>query len=176
MQQAILLILPLMQFNFPLMINHKQAIINQIHTILNEKIESAKQAIDSAKESRDNETKSSVGDKYETSRTMVQFELEKHNIQLLKAQQQKHELSQINLQKKYNIVDFGCLVYTNQETYFISIGLGKIEIGKESIYCISLASPLGKILYHKSVGDKINFQGRDFIILEINDLPFSLFR
>lgn len=167
MQRATLPILPLIQFNFALMINHKLAIINKILTILDEKTESAKQAIDSAKESRDSETKSSVGDKYETGRTMVQFELEKHNIQLLKAQQQKHEISQINLQKKHNIADFGCLVYTNQETYFISIGLGKIEIGGEPIYCISLASPLGKILYHKSVGDKINFQGKEISITEI---------
>ena len=145
----------------------KEVIVNHLVEIVNERIGNALKSIDLAKESRDNETKSSVGDKYETGRTMVQFELEKHNIQLLKAQQQKHKLSQINLQKKYNNVDFGSLVFTNHGNYFISIGLGKIEIGNESIYCISLASPIGKLLSRKSTGAKIYFQGKDFAILEI---------
>lgn len=145
----------------------KDVIVNQLLEIVNERIGNALKSIDSAKESRDTETKSSVGDKYETGRTMVQFELEKHNIQLLKAQQQKHELSQINLQKKYNTVEFGCLVFTTQGNYFISIGLGKMEIGFELFYCISLASPVGKILNHKKVNDQMNFQGKEITIIEI---------
>jgi len=145
----------------------KEVIVNHLLEIVNERIDNALKSIHSAKESRNSETKSSVGDKYETSRAMVQFEIEKHTIQLLKAQQQKHELSQINLQKKYNNVDFGSLVFTNHGNYFISIGLGKIEVGNETFYCISLASPIGKVFHNKGVGNKINFQGKDFVLLEI---------
>jgi len=145
----------------------KEVLVNHLIDIVNERIENTLKSISSARESRDNETKSSVGDKYETGRAMVQFEIEKHNIQLQKAQQQKHELTQINLQKKYTRVEFGSLVFTGQGNYFVSIGLGKIEIENESIYCISLASPIGKLLNNKKAGDELNFQGVETTILEI---------
>jgi len=145
----------------------KQSIANHIQLLLDDRIKEIQQAIHSAKESRDNETKSSVGDKYETGRAMIQFELEKHTVQLQKAQQQKHKLSQINLQKEYNRVEFGSLIFTDHGNYFIAIGLGKIEIENETFYCISLASPIGKILNNKKVGGKIIFQGREFTITEI---------
>ena len=145
----------------------KQSIANHIQFLLDDKIKEIQQAIHSAKDSRDNETKSSVGDKYETGRAMIQFELEKHTVQLQKAQQQKHKLSQINLQKEYNRVEFGSLIFTDHGNYFIAIGLGKIEIENETFYCISLASPIGKILNNKKVGGKIIFQGREFTITEI---------
>lgn len=145
----------------------KQTIVNHLIELVNEKIDIAIKSIHSAKDSRDNETKSSVGDKYETGRAMIQFELEKHTVQLQKAQQQKHELSQINLQKEYNRVEFGSLVFSDHGNYFIAIGLGKIEKENEIFYCISLASPLGKILNNKKVGEKVIFQGKEITIIEI---------
>lgn len=146
----------------------KQVILNHINQTLDQQIESLKSTIKSAKESRDNETKSSVGDKYETGRAMVQMELEKNRVQLNKTLQLKNHLSQINPKKQYNTVEFGSLVLTNNGNYFISIGIGKIEIENESFFCISLASPIGKTLQHKSVGEKINFQGKEITIMEIS--------
>ena len=62
----------------------KGLIYNQLQEMLDRKIESAKKAIESAKEARDSDTKSSVGDKYETGRAMMQIELEKNEVQLNK--------------------------------------------------------------------------------------------
>lgn len=145
----------------------KLAFYNLLLEIVNRKIEDALKSIDSTKESRDNETKSSVGDKYETGRTMMQFELEKNNVQLNKAIQLKNELAQIDFQKKYTQIEFGSLVLTDKDNYFISIGLGKIEINNQTCYSISLASPFGKIIYNKRVGDKIKFQDKEIAITEI---------
>ena len=145
----------------------KQSFFNHLIELVNKKIEDALRSIDSAKESRDNETKSSVGDKYETGRTMMQFELEKNNLQLNKAIQLKNELAQIDLQKNYKQVEFGSLVFTDKDIYFISVGLGKIEINNNSCYSISLASPFGKIIYNKRVGDKIRFQEKEITITEL---------
>jgi len=142
----------------------KQLIFHQIERIINERIESTLKSISLARESRDSETKSTAGDKYETGRAMVQFELEKHNIQLQKAQHQKHELSQINLQKKFEQVEFGSLVLTNEGKYFFSIALGKIEIDGDEIFCLSLASPIGKAFYNKETDNKIIFQGKEIAI------------
>lgn len=145
----------------------KESIFNQLVKIIDERIEIVKRAIASAKESRDNETKSSVGDKYETGHAMMQMELEKNQVQLHKALNLKHELSQINLNKNYNKVEFGSLVITSQGSYFICIGIGKIEINNEYYFCISLASPLGKLLYGKKQGTAFTFQGKEFSILHI---------
>jgi hypothetical protein len=147
--------------------NIKKILVNQIGSVLDKRIETANRDIELAKESRDNETKSTAGDKYETGRAMVQFELEKSNVQLNKAIQLKSELSQINVHEKLNNAIFGSIVITNQGNYFISIGLGKIEVEKQFFFAISLASPLGKELNNKKGGDDISFMGSKIIIAEI---------
>ncbi|MEN8122694.1 MAG: 3-oxoacyl-ACP synthase [Bacteroidota bacterium] len=145
----------------------KQLILNQLHEIIDQKIETSKKAIKSAKEARDNDTKSSAGDKYETGRAMMQIELEKSEKQLNNSLNLKQDLSLIDIQKEYKRIEFGSLVITNQGNYFISIGIGKIEVNNENYYAISLASPIGKLLYNKKINDKFQFQEREFIIRNI---------
>jgi transcription elongation GreA/GreB family factor len=145
----------------------KEILVNQLKNILDKRIETANSDIQLAKESRDNETKSTAGDKYETGRAMVQFELEKNKVQLNKAIQLKNELAQIDIHKKFNKSVFGSIVKTTQDNYFISIGLGKINVGEESFFAISLASPIGMILNNKKEGDFVNFPGKTFTITEI---------
>lgn len=149
------------------MTNIKQALLEKIISGLNEKIEEVKQAIQSAKESRDSETKSSVGDKYETSRTLMQMEVEKNRVQLNKTEFLKAELLKIKLRKTFKIIEFGSLAITSQNNYFISSAIGKIEVENENYYCISLASPIGKQLHTKKVGDSFSFQGKEIQINKI---------
>lgn len=145
----------------------KQQLFDKIITLLDQRIEQAQQAIKSAKESRDNETKSSVGDKYETGRTLMQMEVEKNRVQLRKTEMLKAELLKIELHKKYSQVEFGSLIKTTQMNYFISAALGKIVLQNETFFCISLASPIGQMLHKKTVGDNFYFQGRSFEITDI---------
>ena len=79
----------------------------------------------------------------------------------------KKELARIDIHKVLTKVEFGSFVETNQGSYFISIGLGKIEVGGGDCFSISLASPMGKLLHHKDIGDKVRFQDRDFEIIDI---------
>lgn len=145
----------------------KEKLVNKILSILNEKIETYNHAIISAKESRDNETKRSVGDKYETNRAMMQMEVEKNRVQLNNTERLKHELSSLNFQKKYDKVEFGSLVVTDKGKYLISIAIGKIILEKEDIFCLSLASPIGKALHEKTIGDMVLFRGEEFSIIDI---------
>lgn len=145
----------------------KEDIIAEIIKILNKKIESTQQAIDSAKESRDNETKSSVGDKYETSRAMMQFEMEKHMVQRNKAENQKNELLKIDINKTYKKAELGSLILTDFGNFFISTGIGKLSINNYSIFCISPASPAGKLLLGKLAGETFSLQGKQIPILQI---------
>lgn len=145
----------------------KEILVNQLNVILDKRIETANRDIQLAIESRDNETKSTAGDKYETGRAMVQFELEKNKVQLNKAIQLKNQLLQIDLHKKYKKAVFGSVVKTAQDNYFISIGLGKINVGDDSYIAISLASPIGMLLNNKKEGDFFSFQDKKITITEI---------
>ena len=145
----------------------KQLIYKELDGGLSQTIEMATKTIKEIKESRNNDTKSSAGDKYETGREMMQIEMDKNEIQLNNAILLRQKLSQIELDKNPEKVEFGALVLTNQGTYFISIGVGKIEINKGVYYAISLASPIGKLLFDKKIGEKIEFRGREFVIKNI---------
>ena len=152
------------------MINNEETkllILNKLQEIINEKLEVANSAIKLAKEARNNDTKSSAGDKFETGRAMMQIEIENSTVQLNKALFNKTELSKINIKQTYDKAEFGSLVITNQGSYFISIGIGKLEIANKPYFCISLASPIGKLLHNKKIGDKSNFLNKDFIIEDI---------
>ncbi len=120
-----------------------------------------------AKESRDLDTKSSAGDKFETGREMMQREMDKISASIDQSKNQLNFLSKINLNRPYSTVDLGCLIITDQGIYYISIGLGKVEINAEIIYAISLDSPIGQIFKGKRVGDILEFRGKT---LKINQL------
>ncbi len=145
----------------------KEQLIYKIMHLLDQRIEQAKKAIQTAKESRDNETKSSVGDKYETGRTLMQMEVEKNRVQLNITEKLKAELSKINIHKNFDKVEFGSLVKTNENNYFISAALGKIELADEIYFCISMASPIGKLLHNRRVGNTFVFQGKEVKISDI---------
>lgn len=64
-------------------------------------------------------------------------------------------------------VAFGSLVVTDNGTYLISIGIGKIQIDDQICYAIFFASPIGGLLKDKVVGDEVQFQGRTLKIKEV---------
>ncbi len=145
----------------------KERICQYLIGLIEEDISAAQHAIDLAKEARDSESKSSVGDKYETGRAMMQIEIGKHEAQLNRGTFMRHTLSQIDGKKENKKVEAGALVSTNRGIYFISVGIGKLEIDKVIVYAISLSSPIGKALMEKGVGDQFTFQGQH---VEINDI------
>lgn len=145
----------------------KGLLISHLAELLNQKIEAAQLSIESAKESRDSDTKSSAGDKYETGRAMMQLEMEKNQVQLSKSLQLKNELSKIDVNKTHPKIEFGSVVKTNHGKYFISIGIGKVIVNNNDYFSISLASPIGKLLFHKKVGESFRFQGKEMIVESI---------
>jgi transcription elongation GreA/GreB family factor len=135
--------------------------------ILSKSIIQATRDYDLAKESRDSDTKSSAGDKFETGREMMQREMDKISASIDQSKNQLNFLSKINLNRPYSIVDLGCLIITDQDIYYISIGLGKVEINAELIYAISLDSPIGQIFKGKRVGDILEFRGKTLTINQL---------
>ena len=145
----------------------KVEIHETILKLLTKSIVQAKKDYELAKESRDSDTKSSAGDKFETGREMMQREMDKISASIDQSKSQLNFLSKINLHRPYSNVDVGCLMKTDHGIYYISIGLGKIEINAESIYAISLDSPIGQLFKGKRVGDILEFRGKTFKINQL---------
>ncbi len=145
----------------------KLLVYDQLNEIIDKKLDDAKEDVAIYKEGRDNNSKSSVGDKYETGRAMMQNELNKSNIRLGKIVDLKKELLRVKLDKKFSEVEFGSLIDTDKGIYFISIGQGIIELENQKVFCISLGSPIGRLLVGKKKGETVDFQGRKIKIKSI---------
>ncbi len=135
---------------------------------LNEKIQEQEISILSARESRDRETKSSAGDKHETSRAMMQEEMSNQAKQLQKNLDMRDDLLRIEMVRSCEHVGFGNLVFTDAGIYFLSIGIGQVEMEKKTYFVISMASPIGKLLKDKKKGEEFIFQNRKLKIIEIS--------
>ncbi|MAU75410.1 MAG: 3-oxoacyl-ACP synthase [Crocinitomicaceae bacterium] len=145
----------------------KELFLAELYSLVGEKLNSASSAIDATTESKNTATKSTAGDKHETGRAMMERELALSTAQLHKAQFLKNELSKISLDIDFTSVQLGALVVTNQGNYFISIGLGKVNVLGDDCYAISGGSPLGIAMMGKQKGQMINFQGRNIEIIDV---------
>ena len=138
----------------------KKQLYQQLQEQVDQRVSNAQKAMKAAEDSKNNETKSSAGDKFETSRAMMQGEEERNKIQLVKAVDLQRQLAQIDITKTSKIVVLGSIVFSNQGNYFLSIGLGKIVLNDTTYFAISLASPIGQLLFGKSEKDVVNFRGK----------------
>ena len=146
----------------------KTKIIDQLSSLIQEKINAIQQSISLAEESRNDATKSSVGDKHETSRTLVQNEIENYQKILNKALSQQNHLNNIPVETSNKTIQIGSLVSTSDGIFFISLGWGKISIDKVSYFCVSGASPIGKLLLGKEKNSTFSFSNRSITIKSIH--------
>lgn len=123
--------------------------------------------LDRLNESSHEETKSSAGDKFETSREMLRQELNKAEAHLNQFVVHQKQLQGINPDLVHSAVDFGSLVQTNLGTFLISIAIGKFKLENESYYAISAESPMAEALMGKSVGEEVSVNGRGVKIFRL---------
>lgn len=145
----------------------KFLLLSHIRDLLHEKVASLQVDIAATLHARNADTKSSAGDKHEVGRAMVQQELDQQEAQLAKLQAQLQELARVPLERTSDRAGSGSLVTTDQERYFIAIGMGYVELGGERCAVISPASPIGQALIGKRVGDAISLLGRSFTVRAI---------
>ncbi len=145
----------------------KEKVVKALETELEERMTLLMQTYKDAIESRNNDTKSSAGDKYETSRAMIQQEIERTELRIREIKILQNELKKLPIKEKSDVVISGSLVETDSGIYFLGLSLGKIKIGSDFIYAISTHSPLGKILLNQKIGDKIALNQNTQRILKI---------
>ncbi|MGO1245008.1 MAG: hypothetical protein ACTJHT_04930 [Sphingobacterium sp.] len=132
----------------------------------NARLDEINHAIGQSQEAIENDTKSSAGDKYETTREMIQQDLNRFHDQLAQAKVDEHLLHQIDLGAKLTVA-LGAVVLTDRAFYFIAISLGRIEYNGDVYMVVSPSSPIGALMLGKSTGDSITFNGISQTIVQV---------
>jgi len=145
---------------------NKEELIIFCKQLLDKRLDQVNYNIKQIQNDANNETKSAMGDKYETGRAMLQNEKAKHLMQKESILQDVMALGKMKVIDSKEIA-FGSLVQTSTHLFFISISLGEIKFEDEKILAISAASPIGKLLIGKKVNEEIVFRGSSIIVKSI---------
>lgn len=147
----------------------KEAFIQYLEEQLSGKIRSLQHELDQLRTDIASDSKSTAGDKHETSRAMAQLEMEKLGKQLSDYQQQLQWVRQLQLQEHNSseTVTVGSLIQLSNGWYFLGPGIGKINYPENSVFCISMQSPIGQQLLNKKIGQEITLPNLNLKIVSI---------
>jgi len=126
---------------------NKQELLNSIKTKITDKIQSFENLIAETRASS-NDTKSSMGDKYETGREMLQQEINNLQRQLNEALIQQSVIQKISAEPSVK-AQSGALIKTDKGLFYITVSAGEIISDGKKIMTISAESPLAKAMSGK---------------------------
>lgn len=139
----------------------------QCISLLQDRIASITGLIGDAQAASNNDTKSSMGDKYETTREMMQIEINKLQVQLKDAQQMLLAFKTIDAGKKLELVELGACVETDRAIFYLAAAVGKVQHGGQSIMVVSPVSPIGRVMLGKRAGEAFEMQGTKYQVLAV---------
>ncbi|NNC95586.1 MAG: 3-oxoacyl-ACP synthase [Chitinophagales bacterium] len=143
----------------------KQLLHSTCQKEIEDRIGELKNSLQSVRDSKNQESKSSVGDKYETSRAMMQIEEERLSRQLSEVLNMKMTLGQIDPNVSNKSIQLGSIFSTHELNYFVSVPIGKVEVESKIYYCVSVHSPIGALFLGKKSGEIIDFNGKKLQVL-----------
>ena len=146
---------------------NKHDLVQHLNALLNDRADSLRAEITATRHTFTDDTKSSAGDKHEVGRAMTQQELDKLEDRLAKLTAQQQELARVPLERVFDRAAFGSLVHTDAGTYFLAIGLGHTGMDGQACFAVSIASPIGQVLLGKRSGERVEFNGRSFTVVEV---------
>ncbi|MET1057867.1 MAG: 3-oxoacyl-ACP synthase [Pedobacter sp.] len=133
-----------------------------------QRIDTAETALKQAQEASNDDTKSSAGDKFETTREMMQQDIARNKNLLFDGQQNLQLLSSLeSVPAAGDTVRNGSLVYTSKGIFYISISAGQLNVEDQLVFAISAASPIGQLLIGKKAGESFSFNQNAYTIEDI---------
>lgn len=133
-----------------------------------QRINTAEIALKQSQEASNDDTKSSAGDKFETTREMVSQDIARTKNLLFDGQQNLQLLISLeSVPSPGDTVRNGSLVYTSKGIFYISISAGQIKVEDQLVFAISSASPIGKLMIGKKRGESFSFNQSDYTIEDI---------
>ena len=145
----------------------KEELLSICKEQVNEKVALLRLELEKVKESAEAETKSSMGDKYETGREMLKQEENKLRDRLALLLAQSAALDSID-SHQHQKIKFGSLVITDLSVFFIAGALGAVEAKNQKVFMVSQHAPLVKEMLGKQTGMTFSFNGKEQRILEIH--------
>ena len=140
------------------MINLKDLLFNHCENHINTKLKNYLKIDQELFKSLNEETKSSAGDKHETTRAMIQIETEKNSKRIKEIENSKKQLIVIKSVQLDNLkVSPGSIIFTSNNNYFISISSEIYSSDTNKIYCVSTNTPIAKSYLGKKIGDIVTF-------------------
>ncbi|AZA49059.1 hypothetical protein EG346_13130 [Chryseobacterium carnipullorum] len=130
---------------------NKQELLNIIKTKITDKIRNFENLIAETRASS-NDTKSSMGDKYETGREMLQQEINNLQRQLNESLNQLSVIQKISAEPMDKVQN-GALVKTDKGFFYIAASVGEIVYENQKLMAISAESPLVKAMFGKKAGE-----------------------
>ncbi len=106
-------------------------------------------------------------DRYDPFRTKLMNQNNLFAQQLQQANTLLVTLQKISTDKEIGTVEFGAIVITNKQKIFVSVGLGKIMLDRETYYAISPQVPIFQAMRGKKAGDTFTFNGQTFEIKDV---------
>ena len=145
----------------------KSTVLTYVKTYLDKRMQTSLDAMNAAQESANGESKSSAGDKYETSRAMGQLDRDMHARMYQQTLEERKLVERIDESLIYKKGALGAFLKTTMGDFFLSVSIGNINVDEKPIMIISPQSPVGALLMGKIVGDKFSFRGKEAEILWI---------
>jgi transcription elongation GreA/GreB family factor len=147
--------------------NVKKLLFQQCVLYVQQRMHAAEKAFKDAEQASNDDTKSSAGDKYETSREMMQQEKDRNTIQLNEANKLMVALNHISTKNNTAVAETGSLVITDNGKFYIAISAGSLAVNAESYFAVSPASPIGLKLKGLRAGDSFELNTKRYNIIQV---------
>ncbi|MEL7222668.1 MAG: hypothetical protein AAGJ93_15210 [Bacteroidota bacterium] len=144
----------------------KKKILSEVEQLLEDKSTQMQQQLDAIREDASSSGKSSMGDKYETTREMLKQEELKVAGQLALCDKQLKQVRSVTGGTSEKVAN-GSLVRSSNLYFMILTGIGKITIDQKEIFVISAVAPIAQQLLKRQVGDSFTFNGKPHQIDEL---------
>jgi transcription elongation GreA/GreB family factor len=132
------------------------------------RLDEATKAMEAAQSAANEDTKSSAGDKFETSRAMAHNDYNLYKRQWHEAMNDWQLLEIINPENSNTLVSNGSLVKTDIGIFFFCISAGIVQMDNQKVMVASLTSPIGEALKGKKTGEKFEFREKQIGISEVS--------
>jgi transcription elongation GreA/GreB family factor len=106
-------------------------------------------------------------DRYDSFRMQLLRKKDMYGQQLEKALAELYALDKIDIKKLLNKACFGAVVITKEQKFFISIGLGKLNLEEESYFAVSVKVPVSQAMMGRQKGETVEVNGRKIEIVEV---------
>lgn len=145
----------------------KNEVFKKIEAELKLKIGEIQAEVSSLQQEMGEETKSSAGDKFETSREMMNQSINRLQNSLQQQKKQLQQLEELKNSKATEKVGLGSFVCTEKVNFLFGLAFGKVNSSKDNIFALSLNSPLGRIFLDQKVGDTVKMNQTNYTIKSI---------